>query len=99
MDTFFELLKNKFLTWIASPDKKVEECRTLCVVDSGKFVHSGRLRAPAVYLVYSYTLGIVSFEKPCDYLMIVMRLRRDSHHHQNYIHQYQAMKLNSGEPI
>ena len=53
LDTFFELLKNKFLTWIASPDKKVEESRKLCVVESGKFVHSGRLRAPAVHGVSS----------------------------------------------
>ena len=37
------------MTWIASSDKKVEESRNLGIVDSGKFVHSGRLRAPAVH--------------------------------------------------
>ena len=37
LDTFFELLKNMFLTWIASVDKKVEESRRLGVVVSGKF--------------------------------------------------------------
>ena len=50
----FELLKNKFLTWIASVDKKVEESRKLGVVVSGKFAYSGRF-APlpcTVYLVY-----------------------------------------------
>ena len=44
------------LTWIASPDKKVEESRKLGVVDSGKFVHSGRLRAPAVHGVSSISM-------------------------------------------
>ena len=34
---FFDLLKNKILTWIASVDKKVEESRRLGVVVSGKF--------------------------------------------------------------
>ena len=37
LGTFFELLKNMFLTWIASVDKKVEESRRLGVVVSGKF--------------------------------------------------------------
>ena len=53
LGTFFELLKNKFLMWIASVDKKVEESRKLGVVVSGKFAYSGRFAPPpcTVYLV------------------------------------------------
>ena len=54
LGTFFELLKNMFLMWIASVDKKVAESRKLGVVVSGKFAYSGRF-APlpcTVYLVF-----------------------------------------------
>ena len=54
LGTFFELLKNKFLTWIASGGTKVDESRKLGVVVSGKFGYSGRLRAPAMHGVSSY---------------------------------------------
>ena len=53
LGTFFELLKNKFLTWIASGGTKVDESRKLGVVVSGKFGYSGRLRAPAMHGVSS----------------------------------------------
>ena len=55
LGTFFELLKNKFLTWIASGGTKVDESRKLGVVVSGKFGYSGRLRAPAMHGVSSYS--------------------------------------------
>ena len=54
LGTFFELLKNKFLTWIASGGTKVDESRKLGVVVSGKFGYSGRLRAPAMHGVQSW---------------------------------------------
>ena len=38
----FELLKNMYLTWIASVDKKVGDFRKLGVVDSAKFAYSRR---------------------------------------------------------
>ena len=57
LGTFFELLKNKFLTWIASGGTKVDESRKLGVVVSGKFGYSGRLRAPAMYGVSSTRTG------------------------------------------
>ena len=52
---FLNFCKNNFLTWIASPDKKLKS-RKLGIVDSGKFVHSGRLRAPAVHGVSSISV-------------------------------------------
>ena len=51
---FLKLLKNMYLMWIASVDKKVEESRKFDIVYSCKFVHSGRLRAPAVHGVSSF---------------------------------------------
>ena len=51
LGTFFELLKNKFLTWIALGDTKVDESRKLGVVVSGKFAYSGRF-APLPCTVY-----------------------------------------------
>ena len=51
LSTFFELLKNKFLTWIASGGKKVDESRKLGVVVRGKFAYSGRF-APLPCTVY-----------------------------------------------
>ena len=57
LGTFFELLKNKFLTWIASGGTKVDESRKLGVVVSGKFGYSGRLRAPAMHGVSSIRSG------------------------------------------
>ena len=54
LSTFFELLKNKFLTWIASGDTKVDGSRKLGVVVRCKFAYSGRLRAPAVHGVSSF---------------------------------------------
>ena len=62
LGTFFELLKNKFLTWIASGDTKVDESRKLGVVVSGKFGYSGRLRAPAMHGVSS-TIGQLCIKK------------------------------------
>ena len=62
LGTFFELLKNKFLTWIASGGTKVDESRKLGVVVSGKFGYSGRLRAPAMHGVSSNKYVLV-FEK------------------------------------
>ena len=50
LGTFFELLKNKFLTWIAPGDTKVDESRKLGVVVSGKFA---AIRAPAMHGVSS----------------------------------------------
>ena len=52
---FFELLKNMYLTWIASVDKKVGDFRKLGVVDSAKFAYSRRfaLVPCTVYLVYT----------------------------------------------
>ena len=64
LGTFFELLKNKFLTWIASGDTKVDESRILGVVVSGKFAYSGRLRAPAMHGVSSLKIGMIgNFQK------------------------------------
>ena len=53
LGTFFEHLKNMYLTWIASVDKKVGDFRKLGVVDSAKFAYSGRfaLVPCTVYLV------------------------------------------------
>ena len=53
LDTFFELLKNMYLTWIAPVDKKVGDFRKLGVVDSAKFAYSRRfaLVPCTVYLV------------------------------------------------
>ena len=53
LGTFFELLKNMYLTWIASVDKKVGDFRKLGVVDSAKFAYSRRfaLVPCTVYLV------------------------------------------------
>ena len=55
LGTFFEHLKNMYLTWIASVDKKVGDFRKLGVVDSAKFAYSGRfaLVPCTVYLVFS----------------------------------------------
>ena len=55
LGTFFELLKNMYLTWIASVDKKVGDFRKLGVVDSAKFAYSRRfaLVPCTVYLVIS----------------------------------------------
>ena len=55
LGTFFELLKNMYLTWIASVDKKVADFRKLGVVDSAKFAYSRRfaLVPCTVYLVMS----------------------------------------------
>ena len=58
--TFFELLKNMYLTWIASVDKNVVDFRKLGVVDSAKFAYSRRF-APlpcTVYLVESIVLSV-----------------------------------------
>ena len=62
LDIFFERLKNKFLTWIASVDKKVEESRKLGVVDSGKFAYSGRF---ATLLCTVYLVFMVSYTSLC----------------------------------
>ena len=51
LGTFFELLENKFLTWIASGDTKVDESRKVDLVVSGKCVYSGRF-APLPCTVY-----------------------------------------------
>ena len=53
LGTFFEHLKNIYLTWIASVDKKVADFRKLGVVDSAKFAYSRRfaLVPCTVYLV------------------------------------------------
>ena len=53
LGTFFEHLKNMYLTWIASVDKKVADFRKLGVVDSAKFAYSRRfaLVPCTVYLV------------------------------------------------
>ena len=56
LGTFFELLKNMFLTWITSPGEKDEESRKLGTVYSAKIAYSGRF-APlpcTVYLVTKY---------------------------------------------
>ena len=63
LGTFFELLKNKFLTWIASGGTKVDESRKLGVVVSGKFGYSGRLRAPAMHGVSSINTPVVNSVK------------------------------------
>ena len=57
LGTFFELLKNIHLPWIASVDKKVGDFRKLGVVDSAKFAYSRRfaLVPCTVYLVYNVT--------------------------------------------
>ena len=53
LGTFFEHLKNMYLTWIASVDKKVADFRKFDVVDSDKFAYSWRfaLVPCTVYLV------------------------------------------------
>ena len=58
LGTFFELLKNMYLTWMASVDKKVGDFRKLGVVDSAKFAYSRRfaLVPCTVYLVGGTTL-------------------------------------------
>ena len=56
LGTFFEHLKNMYLTWIASVDKKVEESRILGVVVSGKLLNLS-VFAPlpcTVYLVLNH---------------------------------------------
>ena len=56
LGTFFELLKNMYLMWIASVHKKVGDFRKLGVVDSAKFAYSRRfaLVPCTVYLVYRF---------------------------------------------
>ena len=56
LGTFFELLKNMYLTWIASVDKKVGVFRKLGVVCSAKFSYSRRfaLVPCTVYLVRNF---------------------------------------------
>ena len=57
LGTFFELLKNMFLTWITSPGEKDEESRKLGTVYSAKFAHFRRFAPPAVHGVSSMESG------------------------------------------
>ena len=65
LGTFFELLKNMYLTWIASVDKKVGDFRKLGVVDSAKFAYSRRF-ALVPCTVYLVILLICAPKVLCD---------------------------------
>ena len=68
LGTFFEHLKNMYLTWIASVDKKVGDFRKLGVVDSAKFAYSRRfaLVPCTVYLVDTISCGFQPIRKKIE---------------------------------
>ena len=76
LGTFFELLKNMFLTWIASVDKKVEESRRFGVVVVVN-LHNLIVFAPLPCTVYLVLL--------IQGILLLFRCKRGSCGHEAYL--------------